>query len=198
MLKIENKDTEEEEEIPMLRYYNVFKVGEQTEGIETKRKEIDKKHNPIKEAEALINNYEDKPLMTSNNEGAYYQPDLDIVNVPKKNHFYNIHEYYSTMFHELVHSTGHEKRLNRAGVTNFDRFGSERYSKEELVAEIGASMLCGVAGIEHKTIDNSASYIKSWLQALEDDKTLIVKASQQAQKSSDYIQDIKDKKKAVS
>lgn len=198
MLKIENEETEEEEKIPVLRYYRVFKVGEQTEGIKTKRKENDKQHNPIEEAETLIRNYEDKPLITSKNEGAYYQPDIDIVNVPKKNYFHNVHEYYSTMFHELVHSTGHQKRLSRTGVTNFDGFGSERYSKEELVAEIGASMLCGIAGIEHKTIDNSASYIQSWLQALENDKTLIVKASQQAQKSSDYIQGIKYENKEVS
>ncbi|WP_322787538.1 zincin-like metallopeptidase domain-containing protein [Salimicrobium halophilum] len=82
----------------------------------------------------------------------------------------------------------HKSRLNREGVTGRHEFGSENYSKEELVAELGASMLCGVTGIANETIDNSASYIQSWLRVLRDDHTLIVYASQQAQKASDYIQ----------
>lgn len=104
--------------------------------------------------------------------------------------FENIHEYYSTLFHEMIHSTGHSSRLDREGITAHNGFGTERYSKEELVAELGASMLCGVSGIDNETIDNSASYIDSWLRVLKEDKTLIVKASQQAQKASDYIQGI--------
>ena len=111
--------------------------------------------------------------------------------------FPNVEDYYNTMFHELVHSTGHRNRLNREGVTNVVQFGSERYSKEELVAEIGAAMLCGIAEIENKTIDNSVSYIQSWLRALKNDSTLIVTASQQAQKASDYVQGIKHKDKAL-
>lgn len=104
--------------------------------------------------------------------------------------FENVHEYYSTLFHEIVHSTGHESRLARDGIVKYNGFGSESYSKEELVAELGASMLCGVCGIDNHTIDNSASYIQSWLRALKNDKKLIVTASQQAQKACDYIQGI--------
>lgn len=87
----------------------------------------------------------------------------------------------------MVHSTGHKTRLDRAGVVRFNGFGTEQYSKEELVAELGASMLCGVAQIDNTTLDNSASYIKSWLKALKDDQTLIISASQLAQKASDHI-----------
>ncbi|RQW17911.1 hypothetical protein EH196_20230 [Bacillus sp. C1-1] len=98
-----------------------------------------------------------------------------------------MHDYYATLFHEQIHSTGHKDRLNREGITNHNGFGSELYSKEELVAEIGASMLCGVSGISNMTIDNNAAYIKSWLDRLKGDKTLILKASQQAQKACDHI-----------
>lgn len=90
-----------------------------------------------------------------------------------------------------IHSTGHKNRLNREGITStVDRFGSETYSKEELVAELAASMLYGFMGIDNETIDNSASYIQSWLRALKNDRTLIVHASQLAQKACDYIQNI--------
>ena len=190
ILEKEDKEEEKIEKIPMLRYYRVFKVGEQTENIKPKNKHNKFKHKPIEEVERILKEFQNKPIITHSQGGAYYQPTLDIVNVPPKSSFPKIHEYYSTFFHELIHSTGHSKRLNREGVVNFDKFGSEQYSKEELIAEIGASMLCGVCGIENKTLDNSASYIQSWLSVLQNDKTLIVKASQQAQKASDYIQGI--------
>jgi antirestriction protein ArdC len=86
----------------------------------------------------------------------------------------------------MVHSTGHAGRLNRDGIEKYAAFGSERYSKEELVAEIGASMLCGVTGIGN-TIDNSVAYIQGWLGALKADSRLIVSAASQAQKAADYI-----------
>jgi antirestriction protein ArdC len=99
--------------------------------------------------------------------------------------FRQVEEYYATTFHELTHSTGHASRLKRNGITSATaHFGSEEYSQEELVAEIGASMLTGLAGFVDVTFDNSAAYIQSWLRKL---KTLIVKAASQAQKAVDYI-----------
>ena len=94
----------------------------------------------------------------------------------------------------MIHSTGHENRLNRKTLTELCPFGSNNYSKEELVAEIGASFLCGITKIENKTIDNSAAYIQSWLKSLRNDKKLIVLAAGAAQKGADYIQN-KDMKK---
>ncbi|MFC1528409.1 zincin-like metallopeptidase domain-containing protein [Candidatus Latescibacterota bacterium] len=91
------------------------------------------------------------------------------------------------MFHELVHSTGHVTRLNRSSIANHNPFGSKDYNKEELVAEIGVSFLCGVTGIERETIDNSTSYIQSWLRALRDDVKMVVIAAGHAQKAVDYI-----------
>lgn len=187
--KNEDEETGEEEEktVPLLRYYRVFKVGEQTEGIEPKCKDIEFNHDPIAEGEKIKDGYMDAPNYTWESGRAYYKPFADIVNVPPLKDFPNPSEHYSTLFHEIVHSTGHKDRLNREGVKGLASFGSETYSKEELIAELGASMLCGVAGIDNQTIDNSASYINSWLNVLKNDKTLIVSASQQAQKAVDYI-----------
>lgn len=175
------------EKIPLLRYYKVFEINHQCEGLSSKRQDSSFEHDPVIEAEAVVKGYEDRPSITYDPGSAYYQPSPDRVNVPPMKDFEDVHEYYSTLFHELIHSSGHPKRLNREGVTQPIQFGSEDYSKEELVAELGAAMLCGVTGIENTTLDNSASYIRSWLRALKNDKTLIVKASQQAQKASDHI-----------
>ena len=91
------------------------------------------------------------------------------------------------MFHELIHSTGHVKRLNRQGIIEPIAFGSHTYGKEELVAEMGASFLCSRAGIENKVIENSVSYISGWLSRLKGDKKLVVQAASQSQKAADYV-----------
>ena len=95
-------------------------------------------------------------------------------------------EYYSTAFHEMVHSTGHSNRLNR--LTQTAHFGNEEYSKEELVAEIGASALVNQAGLEtEKSFRNSTAYVQSWLNVLKNDKRFIVSASGKAEKAVELI-----------
>ncbi|MFB4165778.1 ArdC family protein [Alteribacillus sp. JSM 102045] len=188
LINVKDEETEEEKKVPLLRYYRVFEVGSQVEGLELKREMETFHHDPIEKAEKIKQNYMNAPSYSSIIGSAWYKSFEDQVNIPPLKEFENIHEYYSTFFHELIHSTGHKSRLNREGITAHNAFGSELYSKEELVAELGASMLCGVCGINNETIDNSASYIQSWLRKLKNDHTLIVHASQQAQKASDYIQ----------
>ena len=102
--------------------------------------------------------------------------------------FGSAEEYYSTLFHELTHSTGHPSRIRREGIEKLNTFGSESYSKEELIAEMGAAMLAGVTGIERKTLANSAAYLKSWIDVLKSDVRMVVFAASQAQKAADYIQ----------
>lgn len=187
LLNGEDEETKEEIKIPLARYYRVFKIGEQTEGIESKRNADTFEHDPIEVAEEIISKYKNSPAYTFNSGSAYYRPAEDVVNVPPKKDFKDINAYYSTFYHEMVHSTGHKERLNRSGVANFNGFGTEKYSKEELIAELGASMLCGVARIENSTLDRSASYIKSWLKVLKDDNSFVINASQQAQKAVDLI-----------
>ena len=112
---------------------------------------------------------------------------MDLVNVPKMTLFDKAEEYYSTLFHELVHSTGHKSRLNRKEMQGDASFGSESYSREELVAEVGSAMICTMTGIDHVPLDNSASYLDSWIRALKGDSRLIIGASSQAQKAVEYI-----------
>lgn len=188
MIEVEDEETEEDIKVPLARIYNVFKIGRDTTGIELMQKEVKyHEHERIEKADEIIKNYKDKPKITYEQGRAYYSPSEDIVNVPKTKEFKDINRYYSTMFHELIHSTGAKNRLNRDSITKAIKFGSENYSKEELIAELGASMLCATVGIENKTIDYSASYINSWIKALKNDYTLIITASQNAQKACDYI-----------
>ena len=111
---------------------------------------------------------------------AYYRPSTDSVHMPARFRFVDAPHYYSTLFHELVHSTGHESRLNR---TFGDRFGDELYSKEELVAEMGAAFLCAIAGIANEHTDrNTTAYIQNWIAKLEEDNRLIIHAAANAQR----------------
>jgi antirestriction protein ArdC len=186
---IEHSDPEDKNKVPLLRYYNVFNV-EQTEGI--KYPELVTDTNPfasIEAAEKIITTMPNKPPIEHIGNKAFYNPRTDSVTLPKQTSFESPEEYYSTVFHELTHSTMHESRLDRKATTQVHRWGDEAYSKEELVAEMGASFLCGHAGIENNTIENSVAYIQGWLKALKNDKTLLVHAAAQAQKAADYILD---------
>jgi antirestriction protein ArdC len=177
-----------DEKIPLLRYYRVFEINTQCEGLESRRKQMEEfSHDPIEEAEKIVQGFAGTPPIRFAPGRAYYRPSADFISVPPIQDYGIPGEYYSTLFHEMVHSTGHPKRLNRPGVANFDTFGSEQYSKEELVAEMGAAMLCGMAGIDNSTIDNSVAYIGAWLRKLKDDAKLVIQAAGQAQKAADHI-----------
>lgn len=188
---IDRSDPEDKNKVPLLRYYNVFNV-EQTEGITYPELVTDT--NPftsIEAADKIISSMPNKPLIEHMGNRAYYNPRSDSVTLHIVTSFETAEEYYSTCFHELTHSTMHESRLARKVKDEVHRFGDEGYSKEELVAEMGASFLCGHAGIENSTIENSAAYIQGWLKALKNDKTLLVHAAAQAQRSTDYILNVK-------
>ena len=117
---------------------------------------------------------------------AYYKPSADRITLPVIGQFESAEEYYSTAFHEVAHSTGHKTRLDR--ITETAAFGTGDYSREELTAEIAASMVMNVAGIElPQTFENSVAYIKSWVSKLREDVKAIVTASGKAQKATDLI-----------
>jgi antirestriction protein ArdC len=176
--------------IPMLRFYSVFNL-EQTEGIEAPQTtEIINTFTPIERAEQIIAGMPCKPLIQHMGNRACYNPRSDTVTLPPQSAFQSPEEYYSTAFHELTHSTMAENRLNHRATSHVHTFGDEEYTKEELIAECGASFLCGHAGIVNTTIENSASYIQGWLMALKNDKTLLVHAAAQAQRSTDYIMNV--------
>ena len=174
--------------IPFLRLYNVFNV-EQCEGLKLpENKVFNAENNSIEEAENLWNNYAGKPALYHNQSRAFYNMSSDIISIPEMRQFDSAEEYYSTLFHEAVHSTGAKHRLDRL---TSDAFGSEKYGKEELVAEIGSALLCQSIGIT-QTLENSAAYCKSWCKAIKEmPETAIISAASQAQKAVDLILGVK-------
>ena len=157
--------------LPLLRYFTVFNV-QQCDGltdvptVEANTRE----HEPIAAAEALWQAWTDKPAVTHQGNAAVYRRATDAITMPPRPQFEPPEDYYSTLFHEGTHATGHSARLARATLLESARFGSQTYSKEELVAEFGSAYLCGVCGIVDRTLDNSAAYLASWLKAFRDDK----------------------------
>ena len=186
-----NEDTGEKEvkKIPMLRYYNVFHIS-QVDGVEPLTLPF-AEVEPIEAADKIIVEYIEREHIDFEelpSNKAFYSPSCDRVVVPMKQQYKHINEYYSTTFHELTHSTGHKNRLDRLHTGADAAFGSETYSKEELVAEIGSASLMNLLGIETvRTFRNSAAYIQSWLKVLKSDNKFIVSASSKAEKAVNYI-----------
>ena len=187
-LTVEDEDTGEEKDVPFLRYFNVFHI-DQCEGIAARFRASE---SPVLTpatangaAESIIHDYiaaSGIKFVRRESSEAFYQPVTDTVVLPLIKQFGDTAEYYSTAFHELTHSTGHPKRLNR--ITETARFGSASYSREELCAELGASFLLNRLGIETPgSFRNNAAYINHWLSVLKEDKRLLVSAAGQADKA---------------
>jgi len=189
--KIDKEENGKDKSFFILRYYTVFNT-DQCEGLEVPEQEK-REFEPIEACEQLVDGYKDCPDIEHKDPNPYYVPAKDVVNMPKEDIFESAEAYYATLFHELGHSTGHADRLEREGVTNTVHFGSHNYSKEELIAEFTAAMLCGVTGINNReTEKNHAGYLESWLKKLQNNKDWLVLAAAQAQKAADYIQDKTD------
>ena len=188
---IESKDDEtgEIKRIPFLRYYNVFHI-DQCEGLSAKHTQpMPNAAGSSDIADDIISSYLLRSGVTlKHNEGdrAYYAPALDTVVLPLMAQFASTAEYYSTLFHELTHSTGHASRLGR--INKVASFGSDEYSREELTAEIGAAALVNHAGLETaSSFRNNAAYIQNWLSVLRNDKRFIVSAAGKAEKAINLI-----------
>lgn len=207
----DKQDPDKINTVPMLRYYRVYSL-EQTEGLKEKRwmqKEREAREanqpavvaNPFSKAEQIWADYKDKPEVREGGNRAFYSPFLDYINIPTREQFITKHpdqavafgNYYSTLFHEGAHSTGHPDRLGRFEKTQADHmFGSESYSKEELIAEMTAAYLQAFSGIEVKKVrDNNVAYLKSWIKRLENEPRFAVQAASQAQKACDHILGVK-------
>jgi antirestriction protein ArdC len=184
-MKVKEKETGEEKKIPFLRLYHVFNVT-QCIGLKNIPQADDSAFVETRPAE-IVAKMPQAPAIKHGMAMAAYSPVNDVVNMPDRVRFDAEDNYHATLFHELVHSTGHEKRLKRAGITERNSYGSEPYGKEELIAEMGSAFLCGHAGIVDRTINTSAAYLEGWLKALKQDKTLLVHAAAQAQKAADFI-----------
>ena len=190
--KIIQKEKEENGETktsayPLLKKYTVFNA-DQCEGIKLPEEPERPEVAPIDAAESIWTEMQNRPKINFEGAAAYYTPMTDTVTVPPRNTAKSAEEWYSTLFHELGHSTGHERRLNRE---MGGRFGTNKYGKEELIAEMTAAFLCAACGIEKVTLDNSAAYIDSWKKAIKGDRKMVIQAAAAAQKAADYIRNIK-------
>jgi len=185
----------------LLRYYTVFNV-DQCDGIADPEPSPDQDavFDPIPACESVYASMPNPPLHRHSGDRAFYRRSEDLVQMPKPEAFSLPEHYYSTLFHELAHSTGHSSRLNRfAQEDNAGVFGSPSYAREELVAEMTAAMICGLLGIHPVQVDSfsapgqevilavSASYIQHWIDVLEEDRRAVVIAAARAQKAADFI-----------
>lgn len=202
--RVERKNPKEGEDraYRMLRTYQVFNA-KQVDGLPDLPVEVEREFTPIQEAERIVNGYVwtsgskingglavDRinqglgPMVKIGYDRAAYSLREDSIEMPRPQQFVSDEAYYTTLFHELVHSTGAEKRLKRIETA---LFGSDPYAREELVAEIGASFLGGIAGFESAVGDESAAYVSGWLEKIKQDPKLVVQAAAQAQKAADLI-----------
>lgn len=183
-----NKQTDKEERLFLLRYYTVFNVAD-VEGVELALPEVStRQHEPVAAAEALVSSWADCPPVRFNEQRAYYVPALDFVNMPRPETFASNEQYYSTLFHELIHATGHPRRLNRPDLVAAEGKVSASYAREELTAEMGAAFLCATLGLpDDRTLPNTQAYIQSWLSRLRGDKKLVIQAGGRAAKAVGYI-----------
>lgn len=189
-------DNGKEKTIPLFRYYNVWNI-EDVEGVKIPKKiqdRLDKvgtdeyAHNPVESAESIIKGMPNAPQMKQGYNRACYIPALDMIQVPDKSQFKDVAKYYSTMFHEMGHSTGAKSRLNRKGITDPIMFASHEYSREELVAEMTAAMLSDHAGLDtSNSLDNSVAYLAGWMRKIKDEPNVFAQAAGRAQRAVDYI-----------
>jgi antirestriction protein ArdC len=187
----EDRETGEEIKVPVLRYFNVFHAS-QCDVLGEKFTEAPgarlNPFEPIELCQRVVASYADGPAIEHSGFRACYRGSEDRVFMPRPERFERPQEYYSTLFHELAHSTGHATRLARKGITEAQSFGSDPYGREELIAEMGAAFLCGHCGIETATLENSSAYISSWLRTIRQDARLVVQsAAAAAQRAADWV-----------
>lgn len=184
------KEEQAVKKIPFPKYYNVFNV-EQTEEIDWQSNlqpvEQPTEFSPIQACENIWDKWENKPPVYFGGNRACYYPVGDKIKMPQAFQFEGSEEYYSTLFHEGIHATGHGTRLDREEVTCAIKFGNHSYSKEELTAEIGAAYLCGITGISQKVIENQTAYIQGWLGKLKGDKKFVYEAAKKAKLAVEHI-----------
>ena len=171
----------------MLRYYKVFNISQCRDIPDAFIPKDLYENTEITDCTSVIDCMPNPPRIVHKKQEAFYVPSEDYINIPKLKSFKEIGEYYGTLFHELIHATGHQTRLNRKEVMENPTFGTEPYSLEELVAEIGSCYLKSFTGLDITDMSNNAAYIKGWLAVLKDDKRFILKASSKSQQAVEYI-----------
>lgn len=180
-----------EESFMLLRTFNIFSAS-QADGLPEKfyakpePAEFELDMTAAEIFEQYVSAQEIK--VTYGGDSACYSPITDSIRLPHAESFFSADAFHATSFHEAAHSTGAASRLNRPGVTEFDRFGSHQYSREELIAELGSALVMGALGLDKPNlVENQAAYLKHWKAALKDDPQAIVWAAGRAERAADMI-----------
>ncbi len=174
--------------VPFLKFSLVFNI-DQCENIPADKipAKVENEIGSVTALDEILENWTTKPEVKFGGDRACYSPMTDKISMPEAKSFKDTALYYKTLTHEFGHATGAKNRLSREGVANFNFFGSHEYAKEELVAEMFASFMLGIAGIESDTHKNSVAYIQNWVAKLKNDPKMIMQASSEAQKAVDYV-----------
>ena len=191
LIEKKRKNAQGEEEVyarwtQPVKYYKMWNL-EQTEGIEAPEVADDGSFEPIKACEDVVKGFTDAPAVVFGGSKASYNLKKDEIEIPKKEAFISPEEFYNTLFHEYAHATGHSSRLNRRTLVENANFGTETYGKEELVAELTASMLCGHCNVEQKTINNSSAYISGWLNKMRAEPRMLMASAGMAEKAFKHV-----------
>jgi antirestriction protein ArdC len=187
-LSTEKSDRQKPTDFYMSRWSNVFNL-DCIDDTKAEKKisdylEIKEKVNcdrPVANLEKFVNNQGVEIITVG--DSACYSSQEDKIYMPSFDSFTNATGYYSTVLHELAHSTGHSSRLNRP---LGNKFGSPEYAFEELIAEIASCMVCQDLAVDYQ-LENHASYLKSWISRLHEDKTAFVRAMSKAQSACNYL-----------
>lgn len=182
--EVQNDKTWKTEFMYFIRYYTVYNI-QQVKNVEFDSI-VENTNDKISTAEEVLMNYKDSPKVMYGNR-ASYNSQLDTISIPDSSKFTDISEYYVTLFHELIHSTWHKCRLSRFKQGSIEYFDRTKYSKEELVAELGAMFLCMEVWIHREIFDNSVGYISGWFDYIKNNKQDLLQASVEAEKAVDYI-----------
>ena len=181
------KGKQETYRYPLVKSHVVFNAVDQCEGLKVPQLKT-KAFDPVAKAEAIWNEYRDKPTLQLGGFRAFYSPQFDLIQMPSTELLTSASAYYSVLFHEAAHSSGAKHRLDRPGVSkSITAFGSKDYGQEELIAEMTSCYLCGEAGIIDRELSQSSAYINGWLAAIREDKKLVIVAACQAERATNYI-----------
>ncbi len=184
----ENKDAHPNGNVsPILRYSYLYNYS-QCRGInKSKIPKVKRPRFPLEMCASVSCNMPKPPRIITGKLPATYMSTLDCIEIPRRHDYPNEELYYATLFRCLIHSTGHESRLNRKEVMNATVSDHKYHATEFLIGEIGASHLASLAGIRYGLRGDMTSYCRDWITRLQKDPRLIIYASNQAQRAVDYI-----------
>ena len=186
-LKIQDRQTDEDKIVPLLRGYTVFNL-EQCDAVQVPARRKIPEVERIENAETFIRNV-GADLRHGGNR-CYFNLGADYIQLPEAGQFQAVEGYYAANLHERTHWTGHEQRLNR--IERRNRYGVDSYAFEELCAELGAAFICADLGI-NSDLENHASYLDGWLSVLKGDKKAIFRAAAEAAKAHKFLSEFQQK-----